>query len=253
MQTLTMWVLLPAALLAISIQPVHATELCPFLDKVVVSVRHKPPFATVKYLDAPGGKCRVADNAGHSARGILPVKVEGKKSKESWACIWQFPKMAENAKILAIRSRLEGKREELRAAKRNESMRWKIRKKMDVRHPDYDRVLALHEDSEEEVKRVRSSIRSIKRGLNGELDRVRIEEKGKLYSEARKFVSAISSCIFEKKIRGTWDAFQDRVNFKHKVFSSGQWWVYNNPRSVGIIVIAHPATRQLHIEAWDAK
>ena len=96
-------VLFLALFLAVILQPCYAADLCGFLDKVVASTKEQTPFASVKYLDVPGGECRVDDVKGHSSRGLIIISNDGKSLKESWACFWDFPRKSENAGIVGRR------------------------------------------------------------------------------------------------------------------------------------------------------
>ena len=194
-------VLLPVFLLVILIHPLHGTELCPFLDKVIASIRDKPPFATVRYLDAPGGKCGVSDAKGHFSRGNLwAVKQENKMLKESWACAWDFSGTAsKDPKVSELRARHKAIRSERRMAHRRE---------MEAFHRWTDSIIrgenppeqleAEYRNAESEHKRISDLSTDIRRELKRELGRVGKVDRNKLYAQARKFVSAISSCISEK-------------------------------------------------------
>lgn len=255
--------LLPAILLVISIQPIHAAELCPFLDRVVASAGNAPPFATVRYLDAPGAQCGVAHEAGHKSRGkLVPLlqtwKTKEKMLEESWACVWTLPDMAsKDSKVLELRTELRGIHEEYRAAIRHEDETSEERSRFDWSDDSRraNRARELDDAAEAEVKRLGILRRSAIQKLGIEERRVRIVERRRVYAEARKFVSSVSACIFNKKVRGSWHPFSNEVKFKHKIFEWGYWWTATkslpNAKQVGIRVSA--VGRQIGIEIWRRK
>lgn len=249
-------VLFSMVLLVVILQPSHAADLCGFLDKVVASTREKTPFASVKYLDVPGGECRVDDVKGHGARGLIVIQTVSKSLKESWACSWNFPKKSESARLLDAEANFQQIREQSVEADRVRKKRWRTYERIDVSNPNYDRFRDEYRRAKRNSNRLRDQKRRALSRLNRERREVLIAESRDLHSRARKFVSSVYSCTKENKIRGGWGNFHDKITYKEKRFTYGFWWIYSNSMRVGIAIFARftsQKNRQLIIEMWKGK
>lgn len=133
-------VLFLTLIFTIILQPARAANLCSFLDKVAASTREKSPFSSVKYLDVPGGECRVDDVKGHLSRGVLVISNEGKSLKKSWACFWNIPRKSENARLLDAEMNFRQITEQVDEANRIRKKKYKIYRRTETFNSNFRRI-----------------------------------------------------------------------------------------------------------------
>lgn len=247
-------VLFPVLLLVVILPPSHAADLCGFLDRVVASIDEKAPFSSVRYLDAPGGQCAVTDRKGHSNRGMRnAVPDKDKAVKESWGCIWKLPNTPEDDMYQDARAQLKQLRDQVdEASDRLSRARRKYVEEID--NGIFDGP------GKREYRSAEREYRSIKKSKERASDRrdhlrdVRFDKASReLHSRTRKFLSSINLCIFEKKIRGKWNIFSDKIRYSRNTFVEGIWWTSDPSLRNRILVSADVNDRILGIEILKLK
>lgn len=238
---------LAGVVLVISAQSLHAADLCGFLDRVVASMDEKTPFSTVRYLDAPGGKCAVTNQKGHWKRGMTRAVFDKKKKfEESWGCFWNMPKMQNDADLSRINVELERIRSQFRESK---DRYWNAKNDCEVYYKSYE----ICKRVERQHQRLIKSKKQLEIKLREKLFERKSRESDELHSRVRKLVFSINSCIVGKKIRGNWNVFRDNVEFKDKLFFRGYWWTYDPSSSNEILISSDVKIRQLRLEVWRAE
>ena len=198
-------------------------ELCAFLDKVVASIAENPPFASVRFQDAPGGaSCQVGGSDRHEAMGLSNAAWHGYKAiADSWACIWR------DARLQNFKPRLKGiKSKKKNALKLSERKQDKIHQDIldAIRRREfgalYDRLDAEQDRLNAERKRIREEYSSRENRLRDEFG----ESRRALVARARKFVSSVRECVRTEGIRGAWRPFdEEELDIYKGHFISGVW------------------------------
>ena len=174
----------PVAILLLTVQSSHASGLCGFLNEVVSSASEKPPFGSVRYLDAPGAQCLVGSQKALFEAGFSrALKPSYKLFNDSWACIWQ------KAEIRKITANIP-----------------KIKSKMRSHDRYLSRINCRKYYNKERCGKRRSEYRYLKAELNNSQQKIE-EEYQQVKTKARKFVHSIQSCTKANKIQGSWPLF----------------------------------------------